>query len=199
MNKVEKEFTAIVEEFKRISNQITEHSKLQYQLVGVAYAIGGAALTFWSGTANKVQPIAILFFPPLFCAIVLVQLYLHSTIKSSSRYINFYLRPRMEEIVDNGVWRWEEYYVESHRMVRYIIRQFGSVVIVINLLPAIGALIVFVLVETQKFTGLETFWLVLDIVIITLTFALVIFVKLINERWWKIENQKLAQRSSVPS
>ena len=199
---IDYEVTALVEEFRRVSAQIEDHSKLQYQLVGVAYAIVGAALSLWGSSSSQPQPLAILFFPPIFCAIVFVQLYLHSSIKSSGRYINFRLRPRMEAIINAGaattakhrqVWDLEEYYVQSHRISRFFIRQLGSIIIVLALLPAVGAMLVYLLVKSTPLVGQSLieqigFWI--DISLIAFSFLLIVIVKLINERWWKTEQEQ---------
>jgi hypothetical protein len=110
------EANALAVSYGHVTTHITEFAKLQYQLVGVAYALAGAILTFLGGGTAKPQ--LILFFPVIFCGIVWVQLYLHSNIKSYGRYLNFKLRPRMEEIINTGIpipkrqsiWDWEDYY-----------------------------------------------------------------------------------------
>ncbi len=203
---IEHEVSALTEEYRRVSTQVSEHSKLQYQLVGVVYAIGGTALSLWGSSSSQPQPLAILFFPPLFCAIVFVQLYLHSSIKSSARYINFRLRPRMEAIINAGlpqqaehrkIWDWEEYYVHSHRVARFIIRQLGSVIIVLALLPAVGAILVYLLIRPTAagpITQFEQIWFLIDVATASLTFALIVIVKLINERWWKNEKEQQAKQ-----
>lgn len=196
---IEYEIAALIEDYKRISTHIAEYAKLQYQLVGVAYAIAGTALALWGSSMSPPQPLPILFFPPIFCAIVLVQLYLHSSIKSLARYINFRLRPRMEAIINSRlpphserstIWGWEEYYVQSHRIPRFIIRQLGSVIIVLALLPAVGALMLYWLLAPIPWSATEQVWVVLDVAAVLLTFALIVFVKLINEHWWRVEKKQ---------
>jgi heme/copper-type cytochrome/quinol oxidase subunit 4 len=200
---VDHEVTALVEDYRRVSTHITEYAKLQYQLIGVAYAIVGAALALWGSSTSQLQPLLILFFPPVFCAIVLVQLYLHSSIKSLSRYINFRLRPRMEAIINSEhpstikprtIWGWEEYYVQSHRIPRFIIRQLGSVIIFLALLPGIGALLSYWLIASTPWPASEQVWFTLDAVAVFLTFALIVFVKMVNEHWWRIEKEQLAKQ-----
>lgn len=109
----------------------------------------------------------------------------------------------MEEIINIGVaskakhrhvWAWEEYYVQSHRISRFIIRQLGSIIIVLALLPAVGAILVYLLVKptppvSQSSIEQTGFWI--DTFLIAFTFLLIVIVKLINERWWKIEQEQL--------
>lgn len=200
------EVVALLEDYNRISTQILEFKKLQYQLVGVTYAIGGAALTLW-GTSIQPKPFAILFFPPLFCAIVLVQLYLHSHIKSSARFINFRLRPRMEAIINSGslqhpsfhvIWDWEEYYVQSHAIPRFIIRKLGSVIILLALIPALASIFIFFLMNPLPLSALtffEQLWLWIDFAMILLTLFLFFFVHMINEKWWNVEKEERAKQN----
>ncbi|MEZ4672590.1 MAG: hypothetical protein R3E39_32215 [Anaerolineae bacterium] len=153
------EANALSVAYGHVTTHITEFAKLQYQLVGIAYALAGAILTFLGGGTAKPQ--LILFFPVIFCGIVWVQLYLHSNIKSYGRYLNFRLRPRMEEVINSGfptteyhkVWDWEDYYDsllaatphETTSILRRIVRLFtpktavrllSVIIVILPLLPA---------------------------------------------------------------
>jgi len=205
----EYEVKALVEDYRRMWTHVVDFARLQYQLVGVAYAIAGTALALWGSRKPEEQPPPTfsLFFPPIFCAIAVVQLYLHSSIKSFARYINFRLRPRMEAIVSDGlpqsarntIWTWEEYYVQSHGLLRWIIRQFGSVIIVLALLPAAGALAFFLLLVFRFPSTFKADWtdwalFIFDAGAIGLTFVLFVFVKAINEYWWIVEKRETAKQ-----
>ncbi len=200
---VEYEVRALLEDYQRIASHIVEFQKLQYQLVGVAYAIVGATLALWGSSSTRPQSLPLLLFPSVFCGIVLVQLYLHANIKSFARYINFRLRPRMEAVINSkdvsksewtAIWDWEEYYVRSHQLPRFIIRQLGSVIVILPFLPAVGALILYWLLVPSPWPETEQFLVTFDSAVVSLTFAFIIFVKVINEHWWQVEKEQESQR-----
>lgn len=144
------------------------------------------------------------FFPPLFCGVTLIQLYLHAIIKSSARYINFKLRPHLQPLIPSNpahrsatsdVWSWEDYYVGSHRLARFLIRLLGSFIILLSWLLALASLIVYrlILIASNVTAAPTEGWFIADSVLVALTLLLFIYIHYINERWWKAEEQSLSR------
>jgi hypothetical protein len=194
----EHQVTALVEEYKWISSNMVEQAKLSYQLVGISYVIAGAALAFMKQPSTTT-----LFFPPIFCAIVAVQAYLHSYIQSLLRYVNFRLRPAIEEIIATEtsahvtVWAWGDYWVESHLIPTILIKAVGTLVVYINLLPAIGALLFYGLNPPVPVPSNDELFFRLDIVLILLTFIFAYLVFYLNAYWWELEKRQ-SQRLPPP-
>ncbi len=187
---------ALVEDYKRGYTQILEHTKLQYQLVGVEVAIAAAASGLWASADPAPRPAAVLLLPPLFCTIVFVQLYLHNTIKQSSRYINFRIRPRAEALISiagsdpqllRALWDWEDYYTSSHTLTRWLIRQLGSFIVYFGTIIGIACLVVFLLLSGNRVPDGEVGLFAADATILALTALLTLLVKQANEAWWKAE------------
>ena len=197
---IEYEIAALTEDFKQMRTHIEEYTKLQFQLIGVAYAIAGAALALWGGLTSGPKSLSLLVFPPVFCGLALAQLYLHSSIKLASRYINFNIRPRMETIISlendyegyGTVWGWEEYYVHSNRVTALL----GSVIIFLAWLPAIGALLLYWLLIPTPWSTPERVLFIFDLVLVFLTFASILVVTLVNERLWKGEENRDTETTS---
>jgi hypothetical protein len=68
------EVEALMEDYRRSSNHITEFAKLQYQLVGLAYTVAGTAIALGVNSTSQFQSSLLLLFPIVFCGIVWVQL-----------------------------------------------------------------------------------------------------------------------------
>jgi hypothetical protein len=199
---IQYEFEALIEDYKRMSRNIADFTKLQYQLAGLTYIIAFAILIVLSSSISTSEFLIILFFPPVFYAVVLVQLYLHSEIKSHSRYINFRLRPRMESIINFGlssdvgrhvVWDWDEYYEESHPVIRFFIRSLGHVVYLLPLFLAVGAQLIFWIFAPYPWRVIEQTWFDLDVLLGLFIIGIIIFVGLINENWWRLARNQQNQ------
>jgi tetratricopeptide (TPR) repeat protein len=192
------EVEALMEDYRRASNHITEFAKLQYQLVGLAYTVAGTAIALGVNSSSQLQSTLLLLFPPVFCGIVWVQLYLHTNIKSIGIYTYFQLRPRMEAIINpdpspfskyTSVWEWEDYYENADRYVRLVVRGFGFLINVLPLLPAIGALYIY----GGQSKPSEPAFFYLDVALVLITFILFAFVMFVNNRARIIEEDRFYQ------
>lgn len=196
------EFAALLEDYRRASRQISGLTRLQYQLCALTLLIAGAILAVLTTSVSTPRSIYLLVFPPVFFAVVLIQLYLHSEIKSHSRYINFALRSRVEDIINAGAppeknhhvaWDWDEHYAQSYPIARFIIRSLGHTVYLLPFALALGALSVYSSLEPFPWPQAEQTWFLIDELLALFALGLIVFVGLINEYWWRSEKRTRQQ------
>jgi len=193
--------SALTTSYAHATTHIAEFSKLQYQLVAIAYGLAGAAIAFFGNQLGQpgaqLQGTFLLFLPPIFFAIAFVQIYLHTQIKRYGRYVEHDLRPKMEAVIEAdlglnenshlSIWDWETVYVKDvapsrlSRFHTWIVRILSLLIMVLPLIPAIAAIGLYEITDSNRaFTNFENVFRVINISTLAITISLIGIIGWVN-------------------
>lgn len=193
--------SALTTSYAHATTHIAEFSKLQYQLVAIAYGLAGAAIAFFGNqlgqSGTQFQGTFLLFLPPIFFAIAFVQIYLHTQIKRYGRYVEYDLRPKMEAIIEADLglnenshlsfWDWETVYIKDivpsklARFHTWIVRILSLLIMVLPLIPAIAAIGIYEIIDSNRaFTTFENVFRIINLTTLIVTISLIGIIGWVN-------------------